>query len=60
MPADTSEYGYAYWFRYTTLYPIAQTSGKNEAWYVMSRMSVNNPGDNLKTYGDRTLSIWQG
>lgn len=58
MPADTTQYGYAYWFRYTTWYPEVQTTGKNRPWYVMSRMTTSNPQTDLAKLGDRTLAIW--
>ena len=60
MPSFTGEYGFTFWFRYTTLYPFLQTTGKSAAWYVMARMTINNPGKDLNVLGDRTLALWQG
>lgn len=60
MPKDVSEYGYGYWFRYTTLYPVVQPTGKSDTWYIMSRMTTNMVGADLSAMGDRTLAIWQG
>jgi hypothetical protein len=60
MPKTTTEYGYAFWFRYTTLYPFRQKQGKNAPWYITARMTLNNPGQNCNRLGDRTLAMWQG
>jgi hypothetical protein len=60
MPSDTTQYGYAYWFRYTTWYPVVQTTGKSDAWYVMSRLTISNPQVDYSNLGDRVLAIWQG
>ena len=34
-------------------------SGKNAPWYFISRLTTNNPYDNIRM-NDRILAIWQG
>jgi hypothetical protein len=59
IPLNTNEYGYGFWFRYLTRYPFIQWAGKNQAWYVVSRLTSNEKNDNAG-FGDRVLAIWQG
>ena len=43
--------------RYLTRFPVNQWAGKNQAWYIVSRLSMNNPGADV-SMGDRLLAIW--
>lgn len=56
---DTREYGYGFWLRYLTRYPVPMMAGKREPWYFVSRLTRNNPNSNIGL-GDRTLAIWLG
>lgn len=58
--ADQEEYGYGFYMRYLTYYPVKQAKGKSQPWYFMSRMTQNNPHTNIDNMGDRLLCIWQG
>ena len=57
LPSDLNQYGYGFWMRYLTRYPFYQWAGKNQAWYAVSRLSLNNPGADIGM-GDRLLAIW--
>ena len=42
--ADTEnlvEYGYGFWARFLTAYPVRMLAGKNAPWYFVSRLTVN-------------------
>jgi hypothetical protein len=54
---DSSEYGYGFWMRYLTRYPQVLTSGKNQPWYVVSRLTSNAEYKNVEM-GDRTLAVF--
>lgn len=54
-----TEYGYGLWTRYLTKYPDNLPKGMTEPWYFLSRLTVNEPYDNIRM-GDRTLAIWLG
>lgn len=54
-----TEYGYGFWCRWLTRHPEVLLTGNTEPWYFISRLTVNEPYDNVK-YGDRTLAIWLG
>jgi len=55
--ANLSEYGYGFWARYLTAYPVRMISGKNAPWYFVSRMTSNKNYGNA-AMGDRVLAIW--
>jgi uncharacterized iron-regulated membrane protein len=57
--ADTNEYGYGFYFRYLTHYPGRMWTGKNEAWYFLSRLTNSKIFGDI-AYGDRMLSVFQG
>lgn len=38
---DLKEYGYGFWMRFLTTYPERLNAGKNQAWYFVSRLTVN-------------------
>jgi hypothetical protein len=54
---DVSEYGYGFWMRFLTRYPVALMAGKRAPWYFVSRLTTNNPYGNIE-FGDRTLAVW--
>ena len=56
-PKNLVEYGYGFWLRFLTIYPERLPNGKNEPWYFVSRLTTNEPYDNIRM-GDRTLAIW--
>jgi len=56
---DLQEYGYGFWVRFMTTYPSRLPNGKNAPWYFLSRLTKNNPYNNVDM-GDRLLAIWQG
>ena len=43
--------------RFLTVYPVRLLAGKNEAWYFVARLTLNNPYDSIRV-GDRLLAIW--
>ncbi|CAD8140693.1 unnamed protein product [Paramecium octaurelia] len=53
------EYGYGFWARFLTAYPVRLIYGKNQPWYFVSRLTTNEEYDNVRM-GDRALAIWQG
>jgi hypothetical protein len=55
MPFE--EYGYGFWMRFLTAYPKRLISGKNAAWYFLSRLTYNEKYADAGM-GDRTLAIW--
>ena len=57
--ADLTEYGYGFYARFLTAYPTRLLSGKDAAWYFVSRLTKNTPNGNAGM-GDRVLAIWQG
>jgi hypothetical protein len=57
IPVDRDEYGYGYWLRFLTAYPKRLVSGKNADWYFVSRLTINNPHQDVG-FGDRLLAIW--
>jgi hypothetical protein len=59
IPQALQEYGYGFWMRYLTHYPVRMWSGKNGPWYFLVRLTVNNPHADAG-FGDRILAIWQG
>ena len=54
---DLSEYGYGFYARFLTAYPTRLLSGKDAAWYFISRLTKNSPNGNTGM-GDRVLAIW--
>ena len=54
---DVREYGYGFWMRYMTRYPVAMFSGKKDPWYFVSRLTSNQNYGNINK-GDRLLAIW--
>ncbi|CAD8162366.1 unnamed protein product [Paramecium octaurelia] len=54
-----NEYGYGYWIRWLTRWPEQQMKGISEPWYFISRLTKNDPYDNI-SMGDRVLAIWLG
>ena len=54
---DASEYGYGFWMRYLTRYPVVLTNGKTDPWYFISRLTMNDPYGNIG-FGDRMLGVW--
>lgn len=56
---DVNEYGYGYWSRFLTRYPEPLYEGIKEAYYFMSRLTSNDPYDNVNM-GDRVLAVWLG
>ncbi|CAK59383.1 unnamed protein product (macronuclear) [Paramecium tetraurelia] len=54
-----NEYGYGYWIRWLTRWPQKQMKGISEPWYFISRLTKNDPYDNINM-GDRILAIWLG
>ena len=54
---DVTEYGYGFWFKFMTRYPSQLLSGKKDPWYHVSRLTSNDPYDDLK-FGDRVLAIF--
>jgi hypothetical protein len=56
---NVTEYGYGFWMRFLTLYPVRLIPGKNAAWYFVSRLTMNLPAKD-GALGDRMLAIWQG
>lgn len=57
--SDVSEYGYGFWMRYMSRYPVALYHGRNGPWQFVSRLTSNNPYGDLN-FGDRTLAIFMG
>ena len=57
--AEVNEYGYGYWCRFLTRHPEPLYTGLSEPWYFMSRLTSNDPYDNVNM-GDRLLAIWLG
>jgi hypothetical protein len=55
--ASFTEYGYGFWARFLTAYPVRLANGKNAPWYFMSRMTSNKNYGNIGM-GDRTLAVW--
>jgi hypothetical protein len=55
--SDVSEYGYGYWLRFLTRYPVPMWKGKAAPWYFVSRLTQNNPYGNVN-FGDRTLAVF--
>ncbi|CAD8193826.1 unnamed protein product [Paramecium pentaurelia] len=53
------EYGYGYWIRWLTKWPEQQKEGISKPWYFISRLTKNDPYDNI-SMGDRILAIWLG
>lgn len=45
--------------RFLTVYPKRLLSGKSAPWYFISRLTSNDPYDDLNM-GDRILALWQG
>ena len=56
---DVRQYGYGFWFRYLTRYPVPLFQGKKEPWYFISRLT-NKPKYGNVEMGDRVLAVWQG
>lgn len=54
---DVSEYGYGYWLRFMSRFPVPLTRGKDAPWYFVSRLTVNDQYTNM-AYGDRLLSVF--
>lgn len=54
---DGSEYGYGFWMRFLTRYPVPLYEGKKAPWYFVSRLTKNNPYKNVGL-GDRVLAIF--
>lgn len=52
LPANLEEYGFGFWMRFLTAYPVRLVNGKNEPWYFVARLTKNNPYDNIRM-GDR-------
>lgn len=57
LPDDVNEYGYGFWFRFLTMYPVKLMSGKNAPWYFLARLTSNIPHADIGM-GDRILAIW--
>jgi hypothetical protein len=57
--ADQNEYGYGFYFRYLTHFPQRMWTGKNNAWYFLSRLTNSKIFGDV-AYGDRLLTIFQG
>ncbi|CAD8123997.1 unnamed protein product [Paramecium sonneborni] len=53
------EYGYGFWTRWLTRWPDSLLKGASEPWYFISRLTNNDPYDNIRM-GDRLLAIWLG
>jgi hypothetical protein len=59
LPQNINEYGYGFWLRFLTHYPVRMWGGKDAAWYFTARLTINqNFAD--AGFGDRLLAIWQG
>jgi hypothetical protein len=56
---DAKDYGYGYWLRFLSRHPAPMVNGKNQPWYFVSRLTRNNPYDNVGL-GDRVLCLWLG
>jgi hypothetical protein len=54
---DVREYGYGFWMRYLTTYPVRLVSGKKDPWYFVSRLTKNDPYGNT-ALGDRMLAVF--
>lgn len=54
---SAKEYGYGFWLRFLTTHPVRLVNGKNAPWYFVSRLTSNNPYDDVGM-GDRLLAIW--
>jgi len=54
---NVKEYGYGFWMRFLTAYPVRLLNGKNAPWYFVSRLTSNKPYDDVGM-GDRLLAIW--
>ena len=52
-----TEYGYGFWARFLTAYPVKLHNGKNAPWYFMARLTQHENYDNIRM-GDRILAIW--
>lgn len=57
VDANLSEYGYGFWARFLTAYPVRLFQGKNAPWYFMARMTSNKNYGNIGM-NDRLLAIW--
>jgi hypothetical protein len=55
---DSSEYGYGFWLRFLTRYPVAHLDGLNKPYYFIARLTENVPNKNDKNLGDRTLATF--
>jgi hypothetical protein len=51
------EYGYGFWMRFLTTYPVRLENGKNAPWYFLARLTKNTPYDDIGM-GDRMLAMW--
>jgi hypothetical protein len=51
------EYGYGFWARFLTAYPVQLPTGKSAPWYFMARLTSNENYDNVRM-GDRILAMW--
>lgn len=56
---DVQEYGFGYWLRFLSRHPVPLLSGKNQAYYFISRLTRNNPYTDVQM-GDRVLALWLG
>jgi hypothetical protein len=54
---DPSEYGYGFWMRFLTTYPVRLIPGKIAPWYFVARLTANDPYDDVRM-GDRMLAVW--
>lgn len=60
LPEDLTEYGYGFWIRFLTRYPVDMWHGKRAPWYILSRMTKSDKPGDTGGLGARTLAIWQG
>jgi hypothetical protein len=51
------EYGYGFWMRFLTAYPVRMINGKNAPWYFVARLTSNKNYGNIGM-GDRLLAVW--
>jgi hypothetical protein len=57
LPVNLNEYGYGFWFRFLTVYPVRLWTGKSDPWYFLARLTINqNFADG--GFGDRLLANW--
>jgi hypothetical protein len=56
---NVKEYGYGFWLRFMSRYPVPLLTGKNAPFYFVSRLTNNIPNNNIDL-GDRVLAIFQG